>query len=274
MTTEQLDAALNQTSNEIFPLDPIPKDILKSIAERGPQTIYELYRNTKWAESAIRKYLLGDRKVPRVLSLLKEKYVRIEGVVPFKKIRDREMKYYGLDFKGFLASLTEVPCDRNYMFQVFLGTYEDEMGWSDDPLPYDEKTRIKNEAQTTVRAGLLAFLEYAKQELNLPRLKNVISHFLDLTQKRPFLFDGLPRYVGTTDPRTRNKTAQLEYRDWTHILTFCFLTRENWEPNPLGGKVGVTEHILKNYTEVIKIKRKVDELPWDAKELLLATTQN
>lgn len=266
---QNLDTQLKQIANDLFQLKQPSKDILQSIAEYGPQTIYELYRKTDWAESAIRRHLYGKGHVP---SLLKEKYVRIDGTNVFKKVsRRREMKYYGLDFKGFLASLAELPCEKNYLFRVFLATFRDEEGWSNEGLTDNQRTERGSEIERVVKAGLLAFLQYAKQELNLPRLHNAGSYFIDLARKkRPFLFDGLPiGYVTAVDPRTQEKITAMDRRDWTLTFSFCFMTSENWEPDPLGSKNPFTEHLLKNYTEQLKLLRKVDKLPWDAEALLL-----
>jgi len=93
-------------------------EILAEIARKGPQTVYELNAKTKdLSKPAIYRRLNGEASQGGLIS---ENYLRLEGGVPFGRIQGRQKKYYGLALKGFLASLSRVTCERNYMFRIFL----------------------------------------------------------------------------------------------------------------------------------------------------------
>ena len=107
LTNDYIDAKLKQSASNLFELDDVSREILACIAKKGPQTIYELNKNKALSKAAVYRRLHGQNNL---LSLLDENYLRLEGVVPFGRIKGIDKKFYGLTLKGFLASLSKIKC--------------------------------------------------------------------------------------------------------------------------------------------------------------------
>jgi hypothetical protein len=97
------DELIAEQAANLFPLDELSGQILKIMAERGPQSIYKLYKKIpKASQSAIRRRFEGT---DNIIGLEKERFIIH---VVNKRFREGVNKYervYYLDFKGFLASL-------------------------------------------------------------------------------------------------------------------------------------------------------------------------
>jgi len=107
-----LDAQLRDCSRGLFRLDADAFRILGCIAKNGPLTIYEMQKNHGIPKGKVTRRL-------RPVDNLSRDFLREEGRTPFR-IKGHEKIYLGLTLKGFLASLSEVNGNDNYLFRIYV----------------------------------------------------------------------------------------------------------------------------------------------------------
>jgi hypothetical protein len=226
----EIDTKLQQPAKNLFELDDVSRKILGYVACEGPSTIYELQRHKDLSKAAISRRLYGDAKL---LSLLNEGYLRLEATVNFDRIKGRKKKFYGLTLKGFLASLANVACEKNYMFRIFLQICKDHDEWRlvQDKLTEKQRDAIIQKFTMRAKVDLAVFLQYHwEQGLTLTRIK----HF-DLYFDR--FWNSVVPYGTEVDPFIPvNPASQLSQfgPDWKRL----------WEIRPqLDAKIPATIHV-------------------------------
>ncbi len=179
LTNDYIDAKLKQSASNLFELDDVSREILACIAKKGPQTIYELNKNKALSKAAVYRRLHGQNNL---LSLLDENYLRLEGVVPFGRIKGIDKKFYGLTLKGFLASLSKIKCKDNYMFRVFLQVCQHQGDWKQarNTLLEQQRKEVLEKVRLKIEIDLWIFLQYHMgQGLPLTKIKHVNIYFLN-----------------------------------------------------------------------------------------------
>lgn len=296
MPDQQVRGKLRANANMLFELDDTSRIILGNIAERGPSTIYELDKIRNLSKAAISRRLKGDANL---LSLLGENYLRLEGSVAFNRIKGRMKKYYGLTLKGFLASLSNVDCDRNYMFKILLQTLCDTHAWKEakDHWTQVQTDKILETFRRRAAVDLLLFFQYhVEQGLKLTHIKHpemYFGRFWDFvepysSQTDPYS-EGSAQFSTTwnviwntreqVDPKMPIYTHVSRVSDvssrveesvesfpstgpWVGTFPLCWLTENevnSWAPHPDWGFV---DALLHEYQDVIRRLRGSDP-PWD-----------
>jgi len=111
----ELDAILQEQAEKLFTLDPVSTQILDNITLNGLQTIYSLEHSLHINRGQIRRRIRGSTKF---IGLEKERFITLSETEPFRESDRRYKRFYGLTFKGFLASLATHEISENYLFQV------------------------------------------------------------------------------------------------------------------------------------------------------------
>lgn len=267
---ESADAALKKSAGSLFELDNTSRLILANVARGGPQTIYELDKHKALSKAAIHRRLFGNG------ILLDERFLRLEGKVSFDRITGYEKKYYGLDLKGFLASLSEVKCKDNYMFNVFVSAnYRHVLSLLTPHNLSDTKKsefleQIKRQASSRVKVDLLNFFLYhVENGLPLTHIKNPIIYVLHTN-----FFDSKSPIVGRKrEDSLPNGVARLYEEKVVFSSPAMFesiwLTAQECKGADL--PVGFRECVLAAYEEEIgKLPlRKKKGIPWDYGMLLV-----
>lgn len=148
---------------EVFSLDKYNYNILGEFANRG-----EMNRNQiNYAE-------LSDRQISRrVDSLYNRNFIRIVRSEPYRNIKGKTVKIFGLTMKGLLASLKKTNVEDNYIIKNYLEQFKDEK------LEELELNYIKN--------FLVYFFAYNRiRGILLDRIKNIGAWFYDFETKTGF----------------------------------------------------------------------------------------
>jgi hypothetical protein len=170
----RFDNAIAKNARELFDLDDRSRLVLAHVARDGPQTIYELQEHDELSKAAVHRRLYGKG------ILLTQKFLRLEGRVTFDRNKKIQKKYYGLDLKGFLASLSEVKCDDNYMFKILLQAMCDYYASLNAiKLTHEERKDFSYHGRIRVMTDIRAFLSYyAKQGVKLTGITNPLLFYL------------------------------------------------------------------------------------------------
>jgi hypothetical protein len=225
-----LDDQLRTAASRLFEIDEVALDILAVIAEKGPQLVYGLAKGKKLSKATIYRRLQGNVAQP---SLIKEKYLRLEGVAPFGRIQDREKKYYGLGLKGFLASLSKVQCEHNYMFKIFLEMYRNHPIFEEvqaERLADHQDRELWENVVQLIKVDLLLFFRYhLDQGLRLTYIKNPTVYFWIMPEHL------MPTYYGHDSNISPDLKALLTRRD---ELESAIVIPTKRDKIPLPGVVG------------------------------------
>jgi len=123
-----LDSILVKQSEALFKIDIISREVLAVIAKQGPLTVYELIKNVrtkKASRPSVHRRLHGEGKF---VGLLGNDFLRICKLRRFKKIKGVWKKFYGLTFKGLLASLSNMRLEETYLGRPFFNDIQQRCG--------------------------------------------------------------------------------------------------------------------------------------------------
>ena len=257
-----------RNAKELFDLDDRSRLILKFIACDGPQTIYELQEHSELSKGAVHRRLYGNG------ILLTQKFVRLEGRVTFDRNKEIQKKYYGLDLKGFLASLSEVKCDENYMFKILLETMCDY--WASlnaMKLKLAERKSFSYHGRIRAMTDIRSFLSYyAKQGVKLTGITNPLLFYLGfwLTPMRlseDFEPDFALEFRLVREAFASIKPPAIFNDPWVAPFVTCWLTWEFMQKEGLaiGSNVdqGLFKAFLNEYGREIRKLRDNKDPPWD-----------
>jgi hypothetical protein len=269
----RIDAEIRKNAADLFELDDTSRLILASIARGGPQTIYELDKNVNGlSKASIHRRLYGDGL------LLKQKFLRLEGTVSFGRIKGREKKYYGLDLKGFLASLSKVRCEENYMFKILQEATYDYYIHLDNPTEFPHwkewATKERNDfdlkSRKRMKIDLWTFLSYhANQGLKLTWITNPLMYYLSSWTTLVTPSDIAPDLSASREA-TKDIGEQSAMFLWPWMAPFiaCWVT---WQT-----KGDIREHLDKElmlalliaYGKIMRELHDQNDPPWDYGVLL------
>jgi hypothetical protein len=265
---ERIDTEIRKSAANLFELDDRSKLILACIARDGPQTIYELDKHGELSKAAIHRRLFGNGM------LLERCFLRLEGKVTFDRITRYEKKYYGLDLKGFLASLSEVECKRNYMFNVLIEACCDNYA-SRNSLKFndEQRTDFLDNARKRMKTDIATFLSYhSRQDLKLTHITNPLLYYLRFCLAYASLtesdFDpNLPLSLLNESAASIEKTPSAIFDDpWFGPFASCWVTRQEMKRldiNPRQLDPDLLIALLNAYGRVIRKLRDGNDPPWD-----------
>jgi hypothetical protein len=163
-----LDELLSCQAKSLFDLDDLSWELLKAVSHRGPTTVYSMAKAVPRERPAVYRRLRGSKD--RV-GLEKDDYLRVvETRVPatYEDLRRQlTRKYYGLTFKGFLASLAVTRLEENYLFQAFMKLLDKTVPGAQELLTEYIKTELAAWLQSHIENGL-----------HLTHLKSALRYYL------------------------------------------------------------------------------------------------
>ena len=140
-----VDKILSACSNELFSLDKEAKEVLEILAINGPLTEYGITKignNYNLSRDSIRRRIFGTSTFP---SLLNHKFIQI--IATEKHRTGKEIKRFGLTFKGLLGTLSRIKFEEIYMSKRY----------------YSEIKNLVKDDQNFIDLAL----EYAKSHITL-----------------------------------------------------------------------------------------------------------
>jgi len=164
--SQDIDILLQTQSRELFSLDDLSWDIIYRIAREGPQNVYSLYKLIARSQvGSIRRRIQGSQ---RYVGLEKEGFLIIQRTESFRETEPKYARYYGLSFKGFLASLTDVRLGENYLFQVLIK-------YLNDRIPIQTIDYIIEYIKYEIAAW---FQSHIENRFVLTYMKNTMSYYM------------------------------------------------------------------------------------------------
>ena len=271
----RFDVAMANNAKDLFDLDDKSRLILACIAREGPQTIYELDKHEDLSQAAIHRRLFGEG------ILLGQKFLRLEGKASFDRIKRIQRKYYGLDLKGFLASLSEVKCNDNYMFRILLESVCDCCAPRNRPeMKHEEREDFLYHGRIRVMTDLRSFLSYyAKQGVKLTTITNPLLFYLSFWHTPVRLSEDFEpdfvsdfKLVREAFDKMKTKPPDIFNHPWVAPFITCWMTWQFIQKEKLTPGRGVDPDLfgafLNEYAREIKKLREGKEPPWDYGMLL------
>jgi len=125
-----LDAVIQDQVPQLFSLndkqtpriDKLSRDIIQTMTEKGKQTIYSLYKEIPHvSQSKIRRRFQGSTTY---VGLEKEIFITPFVNIPFRETEPKYSKYFYLEFKGFLVSLSFTQLEDHPLFKTAVDVVE------------------------------------------------------------------------------------------------------------------------------------------------------
>jgi len=166
----EIDKILSDCSNAVFSLDKESKYILEILSKNGPLSEYQIAKignNYNLSRDSIRRRILGTSTFP---SLLEHDFIQI--IRTDKHRTGKEIKYFGLTFKGLLGGLSRIKFEQNYLSKKYYSEMKGLLG--------DKLQNIVELASLYTKYHVALMMLWCKlNNLNLLPNNNIDNFFLE-----------------------------------------------------------------------------------------------